>query len=50
MDNPFLKKGIQLAVDGEDPQAIENILDTEISYLKDRHKLGAEIFRKAYEE
>ena len=44
VDNPFLKKGIQLAVDGEDPQAIENILDTEISYLRDRHKLGAEIF------
>ena len=44
VDNPFLKKGIQLAVDGEDPQAIENILDTEISYLKDRHRLGSEIF------
>ena len=44
VDNPFLKKGIQLAVDGEDPQAIENILDTEISYLKDRHKSGAEVF------
>jgi len=42
--NAFLKKGIQLAVDGEDPQAIENILDTEIAWLKDRHKLGAEIF------
>ena len=44
IDNPFLKKGIQLAVDGEDPQAIENILDTEISYLKDRHKNGSEVF------
>lgn len=44
VDNPFLKKGIQLAVDGEDPQAIENILDTEISYLKDRHKNGSEVF------
>ncbi|MDJ0761614.1 MAG: MotA/TolQ/ExbB proton channel family protein [Myxococcota bacterium] len=43
-DNAFLKKGIQLAVDGEDPQAIENILDTEISWLKDRHRIGAEIF------
>lgn len=43
-DNPFLKKGIQLAVDGEDPQAIENILDNEISWLKDRHRIGAEVF------
>lgn len=43
-DNPFLKKGVQLAVDGEDPAAIENILDNEIGYLKDRHKSGAEVF------
>ncbi len=43
-DNPFLKTGIQLAVDGEDPQSIESILDTEIAWLKDRHRLGAEIF------
>jgi chemotaxis protein MotA len=43
-DNPFLKKGIQLAVDGEDPAAIENILDNEIGYLKDRHKSNAEVF------
>lgn len=43
-DNPFLKKGIQLAVDGEDPAAIENILDNEIGYLKERHKSGAEVF------
>ncbi|MCP4679349.1 MAG: motility protein A [Deltaproteobacteria bacterium] len=43
-ENAFLKKGIQLAVDGEDPQAIENILDTEIAWIKDRHRIGAEIF------
>ncbi|MBN2804068.1 MAG: MotA/TolQ/ExbB proton channel family protein [Deltaproteobacteria bacterium] len=42
--DPFLKKGIQLAVDGENPQSIENILDIEIQYLKDRHKSGASIF------
>ena len=43
-DNPFLKKGIQLAVDGEDPSVIENIIDTEIFWLKGRHKVGAEVF------
>ena len=43
-ENPFLKKGIQLAVDGENADSLGNILDTEISYMRDRHKLGAEIF------
>jgi chemotaxis protein MotA len=43
-DNPFLKKGIQLAVDGEDPGVIESLLDTEIKWLKTRHALGAEVF------
>jgi chemotaxis protein MotA len=40
----FLGKGLQLSVDGLEPQAIENIMDTEVDYLRDRHSLGAEIF------
>lgn len=40
----FLKKGLQMAVDGLEPQAIQEILDTELSYLRTRHQLGAEVF------
>ncbi len=40
----FLKKGLQLAVDGTAPDLIRNILETELSYLEDRHKLGQGIF------
>jgi chemotaxis protein MotA len=40
----FIKKGIQLSIDGLEPQAIREILETEISFIQDRHKLGAEIF------
>lgn len=40
----FLKKGVQLSIDGLEPQQIQNILDTEIDFVRDRHKLGAEIF------
>jgi len=43
-DNPFLRKGIQLAVDGEDPSVIESLIDTEIFWLKGRHRLGSEVF------
>ena len=41
----FLKKGLQLTVDGLEPQAIEEILQTEIDYVEARHKLGADIFQ-----
>lgn len=41
--DPFLEKGIQMAVDGQETESIEVILTTEIDYIKNRHKLGAEI-------
>ncbi len=40
----FFKKGIQLSIDGLEPQQIQKILDTEIGFVRDRHKLGADIF------
>ncbi len=40
----FMKKGLQLSVDGLEPLSIKEILDTEIINIQDRHKLGAEIF------
>ncbi|AGW12774.1 motility protein A [Megalodesulfovibrio gigas] len=43
IDDVFLRKGLQLTVDGLEPQAIQEILETEISYLEDRHENGAEI-------
>ena len=44
VNDEFLKKGVQLAVDGFEPQSIQAILDREIEYLEERHQLGAEIF------
>lgn len=43
-DDPFLRRALQLAVDGHEVAAIEAILSTEIDHLRDRHKVGAEIF------
>ena len=42
--DPFLQRALQLAVDGHEVAAIEAILTTEIDHLKERHRLGAEIF------
>jgi chemotaxis protein MotA len=41
----FLQKGLQLTVDGLEPQAIVDILETEISFQESRHRLGADIFQ-----
>ena len=44
MNDGFLKKGLQLSVDGLEPTSIKDIMDTEIIAIQDRHKLGSEIF------
>ena len=38
IDDPFLKKGIMLVVDGTDPELVRGILETELTCLEDRHK------------
>ena len=40
----FLIKGVQLSIDGLEPNEIRDILDTELDFIKSRHQLGAEIF------
>ena len=44
INEPFLGKGVGLAVDGVEPDAIRNILENELFFTEDRHKKGAEIF------
>lgn len=38
LDEPFLKKGILLVVDGTDPDLVRAILETELICVEDRHK------------
>jgi chemotaxis protein MotA len=44
VEDEFLKKGVQLSIDGLEPQEIQDILETELDYVKNRHNLGAEVF------
>ena len=39
-NNPFLKKGIMLVVDGADPELIKSIMEAEIYFLQERHAQG----------
>jgi chemotaxis protein MotA len=45
IDDPFLRKGLQLTVDGLDPQLIQEIMETEVNCLEERHLKGAEILQ-----
>jgi chemotaxis protein MotA len=47
IDDPFFRKGIELAVDGTDPEALKKTLVTEIGAMKERHKTGAAWFTNA---
>jgi chemotaxis protein MotA len=42
--DPFLIKAINLVVDGVDPSHVSEILETELDFIGERHRLGAEIF------
>jgi len=44
LDDEFLKKGIQLVVDGTDPELVRRIMETELSYIMERHDKGKKLF------
>ncbi|MBE6053328.1 MAG: motility protein A [Clostridium sartagoforme] len=44
MEDPFLKKGLQMVVDGIEPETIREILELEISEMENRHERGAGIY------
>jgi chemotaxis protein MotA len=44
LQDDFLQKGIMLIVDGTDPELVRNILETELTFLEERHMDGQSIF------
>lgn len=44
VNDNFLKKGIQLVVDGTDIELVRSILETDLSFLEARHKMGEGLF------
>jgi chemotaxis protein MotA len=47
IEDPFTRKGLQLVVDGTDPDLVADILDAENSAMKKRHAASAQPFDKA---
>lgn len=44
LEDQFMRKGIQLVVDGTDPEIIKNILYTEVEKMESRHQEGSGMF------
>ncbi|MBN2735442.1 MAG: motility protein A [Spirochaetales bacterium] len=44
VEEDFLRKGIQLVVDGTDPDIIKNVLNTELNKIQERHAQGITLF------
>jgi chemotaxis protein MotA len=42
LEDPFMKKALQLAIDGNDPDSVAEVMRTEIRTLKARHKVAAD--------
>ncbi|SIS52251.1 flagellar motor protein MotP [Salimicrobium flavidum] len=49
LEDPFIKKGILLSVDGIEPEVINDIMSAEVSAMEERHQRGRSIVEKAGE-
>lgn len=49
IEEPFLKKGIMLIVDGSDPELVKSIMETELVFMEERHLRGQAIFQSMAE-
>ncbi len=47
IDDPFLKKALTLAVDGIEPHAIREAMETELGYLDEHGKMSSKVFKAA---
>ena len=43
IDDEFMKRGLEMVVGGTAKEEIESILETEISYIEERHKTGKKV-------
>ena len=46
-DNKFMRLGLEMIVDGDEPEYIKRVLNSEIEAMEERHRSGASIFSTA---
>lgn len=45
IENPFLQKGVQLLVDGHEPDVVRNVMFKDMNLTVERHDIGLKIFK-----
>lgn len=45
IEDPFLRNGLQMVIDGFEPDSIREIMETEIHTLTQRHQMGQNLYR-----
>jgi chemotaxis protein MotA len=43
LPDPFMRKGMMLAVDGTDPELVQSIMEAEIDAMAERHEIGIQM-------
>jgi chemotaxis protein MotA len=43
--DPFFRKAVQLVIDGTEATVLRRILETEVSYIAERHRVGINLFK-----
>ncbi len=44
LEDTFMKTGLEMAIDGSEPESIKGVMETELAYAMERHNKGAQIF------
>ena len=44
VEDPFLQRGLQMVIDGLEPETVEEVLELEIDAMKRRHSAGISMF------
>ena len=47
IDDQYMRTGLQLVVDGTEPELVREVLEGEIDGMEQRHKVGSDVFEKA---
>lgn len=47
IQDPFLKNGMKMIIDGGEPEFVRDVLNEEIAAIEERHQAGAQIFTQA---
>jgi chemotaxis protein MotA len=44
LEDPFMRKGLQLVVDGTDPELVRNVMEREVDQMAERHDTNKKMF------